>query len=427
MLFRSIILPLLVALPAGAGAQPYEIAEYAAERTTAAARAQFIEEERAALMEKLQAPIGPEAEEKWPGAFWTAGLINETGPEVKDALERAFASFEDLTPNMQRVVLQSANALYPDDFEEEVRAALQHVSEPKAFAIAAGYLLAHDASAEQRQRLALKMVEKFPDWRGDGRLAFFWKKLSSEQERPPMPSLEDLFTHDFGGHAVAFSLQRRDRRYPGQVMMRGTDGQWLRGEDGEILTVPQLAMSRTNMPGTISLGNTPQGLHTIVGTGTATNQFIGPTPYIWTKVPYEAPLEQYFHAPALQGEEWHRAAYVLALPPAWRGYWPMEEAYYAGMAGRSEMIMHGTTIEYDFYEGESYYPYTPSAGCLCTYEEWSPEDGRLVRSGQIDLLNAWYRATGGSEKGFMVLVEIDNQKAPVTAEEVRALVGNTQL
>ena len=72
--------------------------------------------------------------------------------------------------------------------------------------------------------------------------------------------------------------------------MRGPDGRFVRREDGTIFQIAQLAMARTDLPGTITFGNSPQGVYTIRGTGLATNQHIGTVPYLWSRLPIEAPV-----------------------------------------------------------------------------------------------------------------------------------------
>jgi hypothetical protein len=115
--------------------------------------------------------------------------------------------------------------------------------------------------------------------------------------------------------------------------------------------------------------------------------------------------------------EWTDAFYESFLPETWRGYWPFKEALLAGRAGRDEMLMHGTTVNSAYYRGQSYYPGTPSAGCLVAVESWSP-DGRLVKSDQLSLAKAF--TSGGADRGYLVVVEIDDRATPVMIEDVIA-------
>lgn len=415
------ILVVLLAAVAPLVAEPYAVGDFRADNTTAEARAAFrVTERDEKLLARLATPLDePGAEKLWGDAFWTAGLLNERGPEVRAAIETALARFADLSPEFRNVVLRSVHTLYPGEYTAAVRQTLPLLDHPRAFATAAAHLLAHDASAETRLAITRAMVQNFPDWRADGRLAFLWHELETGT-RPERPALEPLLDHDWRGKAVVFSFQRRDRRHPGRVALRRADGTFHRDADGALVTIGQLAMSRTNLPGTITFGNTPQGLFTIPTRGVARNVHIGPTPYLYSKVPFEATVAEFLHDPAATAP-WSLDLYTSLLPEAWRAYWPVHEAWHAGAVGRSEMLCHGTTIDPDFSVGEPYWPYTPSAGCLTT-EEWWNADGTLRTSGQVELLNAFLEAGDGT--GYLLVVELDAAPRAVTHAEIVRLIGD---
>ncbi|MBK8979456.1 MAG: hypothetical protein IPM29_26450 [Planctomycetes bacterium] len=233
------------------------------------------------------------------------------------------------------------------------------------------------------------------------------------------PPLADLLAAPLpAGRPVLFSLQRVDRRWPGLAVLRGADGRFVRDRRGELLHLPQLALSSTGLPGTISLGNTPQGVFAVCGIEAADNPFIGPSPCLVAKLPIEATPIEFLHGAAGAPASWTEAAYAELLPASWRGYRPMFEAWLAGRAGRSEILAHGTTIDPEFTAAQPFYPLTPSAGCVTTIELWSPVDGSLVRSDQQVLVRA-FEAAGGP-LGFLVVVDIDARPAPVTLADVRS-------
>lgn len=401
---------------------PFLIQDYEAPRTTREAREEFLARERAQMLERLAVPL-EEAEEHWPNAFWTAALINQRFPEVRQALEEGLERYDELSETMQRAIMQAAQSLFPGEYSDEIRAALPHTTEPRAFVIGVQYVLRVEANDTERLRMAHMVGKQFPEWQKDGRLLMLWEHLTPRGLTAEHPSLMELLEHDFGGKPVIYSFQRFNRAVAGRAVIRRPDGTFQRRADGTVFSVPQIAFSKTNAPGTVTHGNAPAGVFTIVGTGTATNKFIGPTPYLHSKVPFEATVAEFFHDPAREGEEWTLETYLDVLPESWRPYARMHEAFYAGMAGRSEMIMHGTTINPDFYRGETFYPMTPSAGCITTFEAWSPETGLLMESGQIELLNAFHGAGDGT--GYLVLVEIGG-KGPVGEEVVRAFLDRLE-
>lgn len=191
-------------------------------------------------------------------------------------------------------------------------------------------------------------------------------------------------------------------------------GKFLRAERGSIFNVSQLARAISNLPGYLINGNTPQGIFSIQGIDTSKNVLIGGTPNIQLVLPFEADAKQFFHSS--ENLIWDKALYKKLLPESWQEYPPIYEAFYAGEAGRNEIIAHGTTIDLDFYVGQPYYPHTPTLGCLCTVEVWSGDDGKRIYSDQSALIDALKNLL--AFKGHLIVVEIDDKKSPVTLKDI---------
>jgi hypothetical protein len=208
-------------------------------------------------------------------------------------------------------------------------------------------------------------------------------------------------------------------------LVRGADGRFVRNADGSYFTIAQLAMARTNLPGTITNGNTPQGVFVIKGTGTATNKWIGPTPFLESVLPFEASValfEQRDDAALVEKIAWTEEKYDSFLPSSWRSYFPIKEAFLAGQAGRDEILAHGNTVNPAYYRDEPFFPAAPSAGCLVAMEYWSKDDGTLVHSDQLALVKAF--VSSGKDVGYLVVVEIDDRsRAVVLADVVEAVVA----
>ena len=136
-------------------------------------------------------------------------------------------------------------------------------------------------------------------------------------------------------------------------------------------------------------------------------------------LPGEGKWKDFFHAmDSAAGDSLQR--YRQLLPPGWRDYVPMMEAWAAGAIGRTEIIAHGTTIDPEFYKGKPFYPLTPTMGCLCAKELWNVTTGHPLVSEQNNLVNAFLSTPG--RKGFLVVVNLDDQQKVVSREEVEALV-----
>jgi len=136
-------------------------------------------------------------------------------------------------------------------------------------------------------------------------------------------------------------------------------------------------------------------------------------------MPYEDSLKKFFH------NDWDSSivpmtAYQQLLPASWRNYQPITESFFAGKIGRSEIIAHGTTIDPEYFKDKPYYPISPTLGCLCAKEIWNVTSGRLLVSEQFNLYSAFTSTPGN--KGYLIVINIDDQQKAVTREEVEAIV-----
>ena len=397
------------------------IASIEGERVAVAARQARI---RDALQASASPAIGDE-ESGAPGALWAIAFLNRDRAEGLGILQSALIAIDTQPVDFQRAVLSAAYTMYARESVPAIWPLLDRINTPREFAIAAYTMLKAQDSVDTRAMLrttlvatlVAKLVTKFPDWINEGRLVALEHALTTDtvSERRTRPPLIDLLAAPFRpGLPVIFSFQRPDRTYPGLAMVRGADGRFVRDTAGSYFTIAHLALALSNLPGTITNGNTPQGLFTIVGAGTATNPWIGPTPYLHSKIPKEATLAEYEHA-NIEGE-WSVARYESFLPLSWRRYFPFKEAWHAGLAGRDDMLLHGSTINPEYYRNQSYYPGTPSAGCLVAMEFWSKSDGRLMHSDQLTLAKAF--TAGGMDRGYLVVVELDDRAQAVNLADV---------
>lgn len=392
------------------------IASAEGERTATAER---IEKIRAALTQPATSDSGDE-ESGAPGALWAIAFLNADRAQGLGILQNALVGIDTKPVDFQRAVLSAAYTMYARESAVTLEPLLDRIATPREFAIAAYTLLkASDASTSlgTRDALRAKLTTRFPEWRTEARLIALERALTIDaaSERLSRPPLVDLLAAPLRPRLpVVFSFQRPDRKRVGLAMVRGADGRFVRNTDGSYFNIAHLALALSNLPGTITNGNTPQGLFTIVGAGTATNKWIGPTPYLHAKIPKEATVAEFEHA-SIDGE-WTEARYAAFLPPSWRDYFPFKEAWLAGLAGRDDMLLHGTTINPDYYRNDPYYPGTPSAGCLVAMEYWSKVDGRLMHSDQLALAKAF--TVDGIDQGYLVVVELDDRPMPVNLADV---------
>jgi hypothetical protein len=357
-----------------------------------------------------------------PGALGNIGFLNVEKEAGLRLLLDTLPVLSSKDAAYQRAVLTFAYTYYAKESAAHLSRLLTSITTPREFAITAYALLKAESSDGQRSFIRATMKNTFADWSTEPRLQRLEYVLSTDltaeiRKRPP---LVDLLAYPIrAGKPVIFSFQRQDRQRFGLAVVRGVDGRFIRNADGSLFQIAHLANAMSNLPGTITNGNTPQGLFTIVGAGTATNKWIGPTPYLHSKIPVEATVAEFEHAEANQvPNSWSDGVYQSFLPETWRQYVPFTEALLAGRAGRDDMLIHGTTINSNYYRGASFYPGTPSAGCLVAMETWRPEDGRQQTSDQLSLAKAFTR--DGLDRGYLVVVELDDRLEPVTLQEVKA-------
>lgn len=368
---------------------------------------------------RIALPPGPERDAGLPRVFDLVAQYNAEIDTARPLLLEALPALGTRDADTQRALLTAAHTLYPREAAPLLWPLLPQLTASKPFAIAAYTLLQADPGAVQRLRETV--VQHFPAWPDDPRLTALMFSL----RRPawPQPPIADLLAAPLRpGHAVIYSLQRPGRHDMGLALVRAADGRFVRTAAGGLFAQPQLALARTGLPGTITNGNTPQGLFTIVGAGTATNPNIGPTPYLHSKLPVEAQVAEFEHAEPAGPAEWSEAVYDSFLPPSWRGYVPIKEAWLAGRAGRDDLLIHGTTLNPAYYAGSRYFPGTPQQGCIISSEDWDAASGRLLASRQLSLAQVYAAASPRSDlAGYLVVVELVGE-GPVTPAEAQAHV-----
>ncbi|CAN5221978.1 hypothetical protein BH11PSE10_BH11PSE10_15110 [soil metagenome] len=374
------------------------------------------------LRARLALPPGPEAEAALPDILGAVMLFNTEVDAARGPTLAALANPAGLAarpPEYQRAVLSAVHLLYAKEAAPLLWPLLPLLSTPREFAAAAYTLLKAQPEGVTRDRILAAMVVRFDLWSNEPRLRALNYALQTQPLKPP--PLADLFAAPLRpGYPAVFSVQSKGREFMGLALLRGADGRFVREADGSLFQVPQLARALSNLPGTVTLGNTPQGLFTVRGASTAENPWIGPTPFLETKLPIEAKVAEFEHQDSVVAE-WTEPLYESFLPPSWQQWEPIKEAWLAGRAGRDEILMHGTVVNPLYYAGASYAPGTPSAGCLVASETWDASTGRLLQSDQLRLAQAFARATMSADamsKGYLVVVELPGAARPVTAAEL---------
>ena len=397
----------------------YSETDFYSKATLKSERGKFLEKSiNQTINKNLSLPLSDSTEEKYMSAFWAMELIQYRNEFTDSVISSCFNKLNGRTTEFQRSFLELVYTLYENKFYYQVEAFAKETNNPKLFAMCADYLKRSGYDVNNMLEDFLEISPLLID-----HPIMIMLKHSLSNDLISLPPVEDLFGNSFEQKLVIFSIQRSNRDYPGLLIIRKPDGKFLRDESGKIFSIPQLARAITDLPGYITNGNTPEGILSIQGIDFSKNVFIGPSPNLQLVLPYEVSPQKYFHNEVIDAI-WNKEFYSNLLPDSWKNYLPIYEAYYAGKAGRNEIIAHGTTIDPKFYKDKSYYPFTPSLGCLTTKELWSDVNGKIVESDQIKIMNAFNDA--GADNGYFVVVNIYDSKSPIELEELKEILLNVE-
>lgn len=384
--------------------------------TTKSERENFVKKTIEETIHKnLSQELTVETEEDYESALWAMELMLFRNSFTDSVFSSIIKKIDATSTSFQRAFLEAVYTLYINDFKNEIEYFVKTTNNPKIFAMCCNYLFQNGMNTRS---LIENYKTNYPEYASHPIITML--EIHLLNEKTETPALKELLAHQFEKDKITlFSLQRNDRNYPGIILIRNADGKFVRDRDGKIFHVSQLARAISNLPGYITNGNTPQGIFSIYGIDTSQNVFIGPSPNLQIRMPFEVEPKTFFHNDA-SDSTWKIEHYKNLLPDTWKNYKNIYEAFFAGKAGRTEIISHGTTIDTRFYESKSYYPYTPSLGCLVTKEIWSDSSGRLVESDQLKLMNELAKLP--HLNGYFVVVNIDDKKEAVRIEEIENII-----
>ena len=365
----------------------------------------------------LSIQLTDSTEENWEDAFGAIAFINYRSPWIDNRLKISMDSIHNRSISFQRAMLELIYSTYPSQFNKEVKSLLDQTNDTKIFAMCAICLLKNTKDSAEINALFDTIKIKCTKDPGDPILNELLFQLTPAEDKKMPPYLNEFLEKKYlQGNTLLISFQRQNRNYPGLVMVRDGDGNFIKEADGAYFSVPQLARSISNLPGYLTNGNTPEGIFRMDGFDHSKGSFIGPTTNIQLTMPFEFKASHFYENNVLADTAWNINRYKNLLPENFRQYYPMLQAYHAGKAGRKEIIAHGTTIDPAFFKTKPFFPLTPTQGCLSTKEIWSETTGRLLESDQQKLSNAIIKA--GGPHGYAIVINIDDKQEPVTINDI---------
>lgn len=368
-----------------------------------------------AIYQYLALPPADSTEGEWNHAFWAIELLAYKNDFIKQRLHAAWQQADSLSEFFLKNLLEAVYSVYPEEFVHPVDNLLHTTNSARVFVRCAEYLLRADKTNTRENEIQQLLKLKFNN-SDDVAITILQRRLNTLHDKIVLPAINDLLNKNFlKNKCVIYCFERKNRDYPGLVVIRKPDGTFAKDEKNIFFHTAQLARAVTNYPFYITNGNTPQGILRWTGFEVSKNNYIGPTLNLQLVLPYEVSPEIFFNDSTLRNTEWSTDLYTSLLPETWKYYDGMYESFFAGAMGRNAIIMHGTTIDPSYYKGQNYYPQTPSLGCLCSYEEWD-KNGNRIKSNQQQIVDEL--DTIECNEGYVVVIELDDEKKPVVLNDV---------
>lgn len=371
------------------------------------------------IRQYLQDTLNDDNEGEWNDALWAMELTQYKDDYTKQKLMVAWSKAAQLSDYFQKNLLEATYSLYKKEFKIQALQMMQQTKSVSIFILCAEYVLRADPV--NGKALVTALIQRRFATNNSVGMQILKSRIAAKKSQP-LPPLKDIFDSSFlPGQIVIYSLQRSNRDYAGLVFIRKADGSFLKDSTGNYFYTSQLAKAITAYPFYITNGNTPQGILRFSGFDRSRLLYIGPTQNLQMQLPFEDSPAIFFDDSSLIYTAWSSALYASLLPATWKSYAGIYESFYAGEMGRSAVIMHGTTIDPEFYKAQTYYPQTPSLGCLCSYEEWN-DDGYRVRSNQQQIVDALNSI--GSANGYVVVIDIDDAHKNVDITDVQHVLDS---
>lgn len=372
---------------------------------------------RNTINKNLENPLTAATTVDWEGAFNAMEVLRYHNPWINGRIDSAVTYMHQLPLGFQRATLELLHANYPGKYYTAVKLLLMQTNDPKIFAMCAVYILTTDHASTDISFLQVKTQQLRETYPNNAILHQLQNQLLQYNKPFIKPAIELLLAKNYlPGQVVVFSFQRKNRNYPGLVMVRDVNGNFIADSNSNYFAVPQLARSITNLPGYLSNGNTPEGIYRMYSYDVSRSNFIGPTVNVQLTMPFERNAAHFYNDPSLKDTTWDISYYKKLLPGQLKEHAALYGSYYAGKAGRTEIIIHGTTVDPLYYSGQPYFPLTPTMGCLTSKEIWNEENGQRQESDQQLLINALIKA--GGAKGYTIVINIDDEERPVLLHDI---------
>ncbi len=280
------------------------------------------------INKNLSYPLNDSTEEKWQEAFGAIELMVYKTPFSEAKIKYAFNKIAERSIDFQKSLAELAYSVYPIEFKNEINQLLGNTSDPKLFAMCAEYLLAENKGTPFCNYLLNLVSEKFGELAIIHPILYMLQlhiaEIKNNNFSISKENIKAILGKNFiPGKIIMYSIQRKNRDYPGLVMVRNAIGDFINDSSGEVFNIPQLARSITNLPGYISNGNTPQGIFLMHGFGVSMSSFIGPSANVQLSMPVETSIKKFLGDSTISDSLWTTEYYNRLIPKQLRNFSPL--------------------------------------------------------------------------------------------------------
>jgi hypothetical protein len=369
-----------------------------------------------------QRPVTPANADYWQNLLWTTAVIEPQESYVDRAIASILSlAVRDATAEREivKAALQVGTQLYlshPALYASTGQQFQQIVTtspNPEWVAMSLSALSRGGMAVEQRQALVEHIQQRFPNWVNQVHLYTTLRDLGEMNQPSPLPPIQDLLHWQVApDQPHLFVFCGGDRGNLCQSVLKDAKGQFVRESTGQLWSTPLLLRSLHHLSWNFTRGQTPQGIFRIEGTRPqdSPNHFraYGQFPLVKLFIPFERGVREFL--PGQPGTlSGGLAAYQALLPPSWRNYYPIQQSYWAGKAGRSYFRIHGTGEDPGFFTNNSRYPtsagWNPTIGCLSALELYDPA-GRLQSAHMPEILQTLAAVGGSNFSGYLIVVDL---------------------
>ncbi|MDX2254645.1 MAG: hypothetical protein NW214_03930 [Pseudanabaenaceae cyanobacterium bins.39] len=426
-----------------AQAQTPPIQPFQPKATAASRQAQILDQQQKAERSRFDMQKFPMSDRyitHWQDSLWALGIVtpNYTIPVLNQVL--ALTAAPNLSDSQKGIIdtaMQISLRFYttqPKQYDQLRSQFLRTIKDSQDAVWVAMSLAALTQAPDQPQvnkdKLILQVKQRFPQWQQEDILRTTIQNL--ESDRPTTtPAIADLLQWQIApNQPQMYVFCRPNRAVLCLTILKDGNGKFIK-QGQRLWTTQLLLQSLHNLDWNFTNGRTPQGVYRMEGISRQPDDeyfhAYGQFSLVNLFLPFEDGANQFL--PSQRGKfTGDLTNYQALLPPSWRNYAPIQQAFWAGKMGRSLFRIHGSGADVDFFSSKSTlvkaqnFAWNATLGCLSALEIYDPQ-GKLVKADMPKILDVLTTAGKGKIEGYLIVVDIppkanESADAPVTIDAI---------